>query len=120
MHPQQNPKINRDSLIFTLIVMLFVAILFKAFHVQILESDFLQNEGNKRQIRSLEIPAPRGEIFDRNENVLALSTPIDSIWVDPKVLSFYLDSQQQNMQTNLDNLSVKEYGKRWCFNSQTR
>ena len=115
MHPQQNPKINRDSLIFTLIVMLFAAILFKAFHVQILESDFLQNEGNKRQIRSLEIPAPRGEIFDRNNNVLALSTPIDSIWVDPKVLSFYLDSQQQNLKTNLDNLTVKEYAKRQAF-----
>lgn len=112
MHPQQNPKTNRDSLIFALIVMLFVAIFAKAFHVQVIESDFLQNEGNKRQIRSLEIPAPRGEILDRNGNVLALSTPVDSIWVDPKILSFYLDPQQQNQKTNLDNLSVSDYSKR--------
>ncbi|MGE4498808.1 MAG: peptidoglycan D,D-transpeptidase FtsI family protein [Hydrogenovibrio sp.] len=112
MHLQSNTRIRRDWIIYGLIVLLFSAIFAKAFHVQILEADFLQSEGNKRQIRSLEIPAPRGEIYDRNGKVLALSTPIDSIWVDPKILSFYLDPVQQQAQLLKENLTTQQVAKR--------
>lgn len=103
-----NAKVNRDAIIYALIAMLFAAVVAKAFSVQIMQADFLQSEGNKRQIRTLEIPAPRGEIYDRNGNVLALSTAIDSIWVDPKILSFYLDVAQQNSQLANETLNSKQ------------
>jgi len=92
--------------------MLFMAIIAKAFHVQILQADFLQDEGNKRQIRTLNIPAPRGDILDRNGHVLALSTPIDSIWVDPKTLAFYLDPVAQQTQLLSEKLSESQLQKR--------
>lgn len=87
--------LGRDGLIFILIFSFFIVVVIKAVHVQIVQATFLVSEGNKRQIRALKIPAPRGKIFDRNGNLLALSTPFNSIWVDPKILSFYLDKHQQ-------------------------
>ncbi|NPA71808.1 MAG: penicillin-binding protein 2 [Gammaproteobacteria bacterium] len=63
-----------------------MAIIGRAFYVQVMDSEFLQSEGDKRQIRTIEIPASRGDIFDRNGELLALSTPMASVWVDPKVI----------------------------------
>ncbi|BCN93874.1 penicillin-binding protein 3 [Thiomicrorhabdus immobilis] len=79
-------KIKRDSVVFALIFLGFVAIGVRAFYVQVVKTDFLQSEGDKRQIRTIEIPAPRGEIYDRNGDLLALSTPMVAVWVDPKTI----------------------------------
>lgn len=104
----QYRRIHRDSVVYGLIFLLFIAVFAKAIDVQIIQSHFLQEEGNKRQIRAMTIPAPRGKIYDRNGNLLALSTPIDSIWVDPKILSYYLDPAQQQQAARAENLSAKE------------
>lgn len=77
-------KISRERVVFFLIFLGFMAIIGRAFYIQIIETDFLKSEGSKRQIRTLEIPASRGEIFDRNGGLLALSTPMAAVWVDPK------------------------------------
>ena len=82
-------KIRRDSVVFALIFLGFVAIGVRAFYVQIVKTEFLQAEGDKRQIRTIAIPAPRGEIYDRNGELLALSTPMASVWVDSKVIIGY-------------------------------
>jgi len=79
-------QIRRDWVVFTLIAIGFIGLAVRAFHVQILSTDFLQKEADKRQIRTIAIPAPRGEIYDRNGSLLALSTPMASVWVDPKVV----------------------------------
>ncbi|WP_029408024.1 penicillin-binding protein 2 [Thiomicrorhabdus sp. Milos-T2] len=79
-------KIRRDAVVFTLICLSFVAIGVRAFYVQTIKTDFLQSEGDKRQIRTIVIPAPRGEIYDRNGDLLALSTPMASVWLDPKTI----------------------------------
>ncbi|WEJ62052.1 peptidoglycan D,D-transpeptidase FtsI family protein [Thiomicrorhabdus lithotrophica] len=79
-------KIRRDSVVFALIFLGFVAIGVRAFYVQVVKTEFLQAEGDKRQIRTIAIPAPRGEIYDRNGELLALSTPMASVWVDAKVI----------------------------------
>ena len=76
----------RDSVVFALIFLGFVAIGVRAFYVQVVKTEFLQAEGDKRQIRTIAIPAPRGEIYDRNGKLLALSTPMASVWVDAKVI----------------------------------
>lgn len=77
-------KLRRDDVVFALIAMGFLAIIGRAFYVQILKTDFLQSEADKRQIRTIEIPAYRGDIYDRKGRLLALSTPMASVWVDPK------------------------------------
>lgn len=46
--------------------------------------NFLEKQGDIRTIRSEIIPAHRGMIVDRNGEPLAVSTPVASIWVNPK------------------------------------
>lgn len=58
--------------------------------LQVLDVDrgyeFLQGQGEMRSVRTVEIPAYRGMISDRRGEPLAVSTPVVSIWANPKVL----------------------------------
>ncbi len=81
-----------------------MAIGVRAFYVQVIKTDFLQAEGDKRQIRTIAIPAPRGEIYDRNGSLLALSTPMASVWVDPKEVI----KHEQNYLAFLDLLGLSD------------
>ena len=56
------------------------------FYRQFLEMDFLQKEGESRYLRVREIPARRGMILDRNGEPLAVSTPVATLWADPRRL----------------------------------
>lgn len=64
-----------------------LAVLWSAAGRQILETDYLQHEGKKRYLRSLEIPVHRGEILDRHGEPLAQSTPVVTLWADPRRLA---------------------------------
>lgn len=55
----------------------------RALSIQVLDNDFLQNQGDARHIRDIPLTAHRGAILDRNGEVLALSTPVSSIWMNP-------------------------------------
>lgn len=57
---------------------------YRALNIQVLENDFLQNEGDARHLRVVELPAHRGMILDRNDEVLAMSTPMASVWANPQ------------------------------------
>ena len=48
--------------------------------------EFLQGQGESRTLRTEVIPAYRGVITDRNGDPLAVSTPVSTLWVNPKVL----------------------------------
>jgi cell division protein FtsI (penicillin-binding protein 3) len=80
---------HRDHILLALLLLGFVVLAARAFYVQVMLADFLETEGNKRQVRTLDVPAPRGTIVDRHGDILALSTPVASVWVDPKTLSQY-------------------------------
>lgn len=51
--------------------------------MQGMHKTFLQKEGDARYSRSLKLPAHRGMIMDRNGELLAISTPVESIWASP-------------------------------------
>jgi len=55
----------------------------RAVYLQAVRTDFLQEKGDARYSRVLEIPATRGRVVDRNGEALAVSTPVKSIWVIP-------------------------------------
>ncbi|MDX1795357.1 MAG: penicillin-binding protein 2 [Hydrogenovibrio sp.] len=112
MQLNPNRRIKRDNIVYLIIVVMFLAVFAKAIDVQIVQADFLQSEGNKRQIRTMTIPAPRGEIYDRNGKLLALSTPVDAIWVDPKILSYYLDPLQQQRSFVAEQLTASQIEQR--------
>jgi cell division protein FtsI (penicillin-binding protein 3) len=55
----------------------------RSVYLQAMKTDFLQEKGEARYARVLEIPATRGTIFDRNGEALAVSTPVKSVWAIP-------------------------------------
>jgi len=65
---------------------LFLAVIASALERQVMEGDFLRNEGERRYLRVREIPARRGMILDRNGEPLAISTPVATVWGDPRQL----------------------------------
>ena len=73
-----------------LLVSLAVLLIGRVLSLQILDTErgyaFLQDQGEMRSLRSAEIPAYRGVITDRRGEPLAVSTPVISIWANPKFL----------------------------------
>ena len=59
------------------------AVMARAFELQVVQRDFLVDEGNKRALRTVEVPAHRGALRDRYGEPLALSAPVESLWVIP-------------------------------------
>jgi cell division protein FtsI (penicillin-binding protein 3) len=55
----------------------------RAVYLQAVRTDFLQEKGEARYSRVMEIAATRGRILDRNGEALAVSTPVKSIWAIP-------------------------------------
>lgn len=75
----------RSRLVLVLLLMGFVALLAKAFYLQGMSKDFLQQQGERRYERTLVLPATRGKIFDRSGSVvLASSVPAYAIWAIPE------------------------------------
>jgi len=71
-----------------LIVFFFVlatgVLIWRGFYLQILNKEFLSSQGDARSLRVVTIPAHRGMITDRNNEPLAISTPVDSVWAIPR------------------------------------
>ncbi len=57
---------------------------YRALTIQVMENDFLKNEGDARHLRTILLPAHRGMISDRNGEVLAISSPVVSVWANPQ------------------------------------
>ena len=74
----------RSRLMVAMIGLGFCLLLARALYVQVLGSDFYQRQGEIRYGRTLELPASRGRITDRNGFLLASSVPAQSLWAIPK------------------------------------
>ncbi len=62
---------------------LFAVLGGRAVFLQGIKTDFLQQKGEARYSRVIELPAHRGMVKDRNGELLAISTPVESIWASP-------------------------------------
>ena len=58
----------------------------RAAQMQLFDKDFYQGQGNARFLRDVPIATSRGMIVDRNGEPLAVSTPVESVWANPKEL----------------------------------
>ena len=85
---QESGYVVRQWFVLVLFAIAAMAVASRVFYLQILNKDFLKNEGDARAVRSVTIPAYRGMITDRNGEPLAVSTPVASVWAVPgKVLA---------------------------------
>jgi cell division protein FtsI (penicillin-binding protein 3) len=67
-------------------VLALVTLVWRAVSLQVLDKDFLQVQGEARHLRVEELPAHRGMILDRQGDPLAVSTQVESVWVNPQEL----------------------------------
>ena len=74
----------RQRLTLTLLFAGFSALSARAVYLQAWHDDFLEEEGEKRMQRVIPIPAYRGMITDRRGEPLAVSTPVESLWANPR------------------------------------
>jgi len=74
----------RSKFIVATIALAFLGLGGRAVYVQVLGNDFFQRQGEVRFARTLELPANRGRILDRNGLILASSIPAPSIWAIPE------------------------------------
>ncbi|WP_306341762.1 peptidoglycan D,D-transpeptidase FtsI family protein [Thiohalocapsa halophila] len=94
-----------------------------AFHRQVLEHEFLRDEGEKRFLREREIAARRGMVTDRNGEPLAISTSMSTIWADPQQLARRpeaLPPLATALEVPVDDLSARldayvEQGRRFMY-----
>ena len=75
----------RSRALLVLLLAGFVVLLARAVYLQGLNSGFLQKKGDARYGRVIKLSATRGMITDRNGEVLAISTPVESVWASPDV-----------------------------------
>ncbi len=78
---------GRVTMVLVILGGLLLALLARAVYLQVVQQDFLQNQGDARFRRTLLLEANRGVIADRNGEPLAISTPVQSIWASPEDMS---------------------------------
>ena len=94
---------GRVSLIIVFFVMVAVSLVARAVYLQVFNKDFLNHQADTRHLRTEKISAHRGSITDRNGEPLAISTPVDSVWANPKEIVAAVDRVPELARTlNLD------------------
>jgi cell division protein FtsI (penicillin-binding protein 3) len=81
----------RAYLLIALLALSAVGLVWRAVNLQLVDHGFLAREGDARFSRVLDIAAHRGMISDRYGEPLAVSTPVDSLWVNPGELALATD-----------------------------
>nr|VFK18479.1 MAG: peptidoglycan synthetase FtsI [Candidatus Kentron sp. LFY] len=79
--------IIRHRLVLGILAGVVCALLWRVGDLQLRHKEFLQTEGQARYMRVVKNPAHRGMILDRNKEPLAVSTPVESVWINPQVLT---------------------------------
>jgi cell division protein FtsI (penicillin-binding protein 3) len=82
----------------------------RALYLQGVNNDFLQAKGESRYARTIEIPATRGRITDRHGDMLAVSTPVRSVWALPSDAK--LEPAQARELARLLEMDVRELNER--------
>ncbi|MCX7248056.1 MAG: penicillin-binding protein 2 [Burkholderiales bacterium] len=100
----------RSKFIVAAIALGFAALAARAAYIQVYANDFFLRQGEVRFARTLELPANRGRILDRNGVILASSVPAPSIWAIPEDIE--RDPAQLRKLAALLEMPVAELGRR--------
>ena len=100
----------RSKFVVGVIALGFVGLAARAAYIQVIGNAFFQRQGEVRFARTLELPANRGRILDRNGMILASSVPAPSIWAIPEDVS--LTASQAQQLSKLLELPVAELNKK--------
>ncbi|HVS26369.1 MAG TPA: penicillin-binding protein 2 [Burkholderiales bacterium] len=117
MNSRVNPALTlrlpvwRSRVVLLALLLWFIGLGARAVYLQGMHNDFLQQKGDARYSRVIEISAHRGMITDRNGEPFAISTPVESVWASPADLEITPEKQKQ--LAGLLELDKVEVGKRF-------
>lgn len=97
----------RSRMVGLLLMGAFAALVGRSFYLQVINNDFLQEKGESRYRRDIEVSALRGKIVDRNGDMLAVLTPMKSIWAIPGDARTMSAEQKRQLAALLD-MSVRD------------
>ena len=85
MRQQVHSPVSHFRLLVVVGIVFAVAavMLWRAVDLHVFNKEFLQSQGNARYMRTMPVAAHRGVITDRHGEPLAVSTPVDSVWINP-------------------------------------
>ncbi|MBM3705619.1 MAG: penicillin-binding protein 2, partial [Actinobacteria bacterium] len=78
-------KMRLRFVIYFLIALVAVLVV-RLYFLQVMSGQIYAQEASQSILRSKTIPAPRGDIFDRNGKLLVKNIPVPSVAVDPRVV----------------------------------
>ena len=96
----------RSKFIVAGLAVAFLGLTGRAAYVQVFDNAFFQKQGDQRVLRTLELPASRGRIFDRNGLLLASSVVAPSIWAIPEDVK--ADEGELRQLAKLLNMPLKD------------
>ena len=100
----------RRIVVFTLLALAGLVLIWRAVDLHVVHKEFLRDQGEARYLRVVALPAHRGMITDRNGEPLAVSTPVESVWANPRELATaQSDWPRLAALLDLDSAALKEY-----------
>jgi cell division protein FtsI (penicillin-binding protein 3) len=100
----------RSKFVVAAVALAFVGLAARAAYIQVIANDFFQRQGEVRFARTLDLPATRGRILDRNGLILASSVPAPSIWAIPEDVE--IDKPQLQRLSKLLEMSPADLSKK--------
>ncbi|HTD91576.1 MAG TPA: penicillin-binding protein 2 [Burkholderiales bacterium] len=97
VNPRRTPRLPgwRSWTLLAVLIGCFSVLIARAVYLQGLNNDFYQAKGESRYSRSMEISATRGVIVDRNSELLAISTPAESVAASPADIEITADQARK-------------------------
>lgn len=90
--------------------LILLTLLYRLYDLMVMDRPFLKGQGDARSLRFVDVSAYRGMIIDRQGSPLAISTPVQSVWVNPK--SFTATPAQMTTLAQLLNISKAQLEQR--------
>ena len=87
---------------------IFFALISRAVYLQVVDTEYLQSQGDARYLRVQKELPTRGMILDRNDQPLAISTPVDSIWIHPSTILAQQNEYSYDKLTGLLGITREE------------
>lgn len=120
MKKKQQPAFTwRYWTVIVSLILVGLALVVRVTYLAVFDRAFLLSQGNARSVRVVSIPAYRGMITDRHGEPLAISTPVDAVWVNPQEFSTspvqliqlakFLDEPASSIETRVKDNDSKEF-----------
>ncbi|MCK5871920.1 MAG: hypothetical protein KAG26_03755 [Methylococcales bacterium] len=96
----------RRRILLSIILFGMLLLVLRGINLQVFKKEFLQDQGAKRYLTEIPVSTYRGKIFDRNGEIMAISSPVQSIWATPQTLKY--EEQAAKIEKMIEILALSD------------